>query len=86
MDRASIIALEEVCQRCHLYTKRCGMLEYPSQCVDSGHFIDGYRKAEKNIIALIESRLSELLGDARPTPILRNELQDLIKKIKEEQK
>lgn len=48
MDRASIIANEEVCKRCHLYTKHCGMLEYPSQCVNSGHFIDGYRKGEKD--------------------------------------
>ena len=43
-----------------------------------------YEKAEKDTIAIIESRLSELLGDAQPTPILRHELQDLIKKIKEE--
>lgn len=49
MDRASIIAIEEVCKRCHIYAKHCGMLEYPSQCVDSGHFIDGYRKAEKDL-------------------------------------
>ena len=41
--------------------------------------------AEKDIISIIESRLSELLGDAQPTPILRYELQDLIKKIKEEE-
>ena len=46
-------------------------------------FVDGYRQAEKDIITLIESRLSELFGDAQPTPILRYELQDLIKKIKE---
>lgn len=45
--------------------------------------IAGYNKAEKDTIAIIESRLSELLGDAQPTPILRCELQDLIKKIKE---
>lgn len=49
MDKASIIAIEEVCKRCHLYTKHCGMLEYPSQCVHSGHFIDGYRNAEKDL-------------------------------------
>ena len=49
MDRASIISIEEVCKRCHLYTKHCGMLECPSQCVNSGHFIDGYRKAEKDL-------------------------------------
>ena len=44
----------------------------------------GYERAEKDTIAIIESRLSELLGDAQPTPALRNELQDLIKKIEEE--
>lgn len=44
-----------------------------------------YEQAEKDTIAIIESRLSELLGDAQPTPILRCELQDLIKKIKEEE-
>lgn len=43
-----------------------------------------YEKAEKEIIAIIETRLSELLGDAQPTPILRSELQDLIKRIKED--
>ena len=43
-----------------------------------------YEKAEKDTIAITESRLSELLGDAQPTPILRCELQDLIKKIKED--
>lgn len=48
-------------------------------------FQGGYEQAEKDIITLIESRLSELFGDAQPTPILRYELQDLIKKIKEEE-
>ncbi len=43
----------------------------------------GYHEAEKDTIAIIESRISELLGDAQPTPILRYELQDLIKKIEE---
>ena len=44
----------------------------------------GYEQAERNILSLIESRLSELLGDAQPTPILRYELLDLVKKIKED--
>lgn len=44
----------------------------------------GYKQAEKDIISILESRLSELLGDAQPTPALRAELRDLIKKIKEE--
>ena len=65
--------------------------DYPS--MDGGYitqrkqrhcYIKGYEQAEKDIISIIESRLSELLGDAQPTPILRYELQDLIKKIKEE--
>ena len=64
MDRASIIAIEEVCKRCHLYTNHCGMSEYPSQCVDSGHFIDGYRKAEKDLALTWEDipHLIELTG------------------------
>ena len=48
-------------------------------------FIFGYEQAEKDIIDLIESRIGKILGDAQPTPILRYELQDLIKKIKEEE-
>lgn len=46
---------------------------------------EGYEQAEKDIIFIIDSRLSELIGDAQPTPALRAELQDLIKKIKEEE-
>lgn len=48
-------------------------------------FIKGYEQAEKDISALIESRISEILGDAQPKSILRAELQELIKRIKEEQ-
>jgi hypothetical protein len=44
----------------------------------------GYEQAEKDIISIIESRLSELHGDAQPTPILRYELMDLVEKIKED--
>ncbi|MBQ6958152.1 MAG: hypothetical protein IJP77_06305 [Bacteroidales bacterium] len=47
--------------------------------------IKGYEQAEKDIIDLIESRIGKILGDAQPTPILRYELQDLIKKIKEKE-
>lgn len=46
----------------------------------------GYRKAEKDISALIESRIKEIIGDAQPKPILRAELQELIERIKEEKK
>lgn len=44
---------------------------------------DGYEQAERDIIALIESRLSEIIGDAQPKPALRAELEELIKRIKE---
>ena len=47
-------------------------------------YISAYHQAQRDIISLIESRISELLGDAQPTPILRYELRDLIKRIKEE--
>lgn len=42
----------------------------------------GYMQAEKDIISLIESRISEILGDAQPNPVLRIELQGIIDKIK----
>ena len=44
-------------------------------------FKAGAEWQKKNIIATIESRLSEIIGDAQPNPILRIELQELIKKI-----
>ena len=85
MDKASKRSIEEVCEMCCLYP-HCGMIECPSQCVSSGHFIDGYRCEEKDIIYIIESRISEIVGDAQPNPTLRAELRDLINKLKEEKK
>lgn len=41
----------------------------------------GYEQAQEDIIALIQSRIEEILGDAQPNPILRMELNELIKKI-----
>ena len=49
-------------------------------------FLDGYEQSNKDVISLIESRIGEILGDAQPAPVLRAELQELIKRIKEEQK
>ena len=46
----------------------------------------GYKQAEKDIISIIESRISEILGDAQPKPVLRIELQELIKRITEAKK
>lgn len=44
-------------------------------------FMRGYEQAQQDIIALIRSRIDEILGDAQPAPILRMELNELIKKI-----
>lgn len=46
-------------------------------------FIQGYEQAEKDILAIIEFRISEIIGDAQPRPALRAELQELIKQIKD---
>ena len=46
-------------------------------------FKKSYEQAEEDIIALIESRISEILGDAQPAPVLRAELRELINKIEE---
>lgn len=46
----------------------------------------GYEQAEKDILAIIESRISEIIGDAQPKPALRAELQELITRIKKEGK
>ena len=43
----------------------------------------GYKQAEKDILATIESRISEIIGDAQPAPVLRAELEELIKRIKD---
>lgn len=67
-------------QAAYNYAKENGTMGYDyNQIYDAAK--NGYEQAEKDIITLIESRLSELFGDAQPTPILRYELQDLIKKI-----
>lgn len=46
-------------------------------------FIQGYEAAEKDIIAIIESRIAEILGDAQPKPTIRIELKELITRIME---
>ena len=63
-----------------------GFQEFDRNSVPRTLFQEGYEEAEKDIISLIESRISKILGDAQPKPALRAELQELIKHIKEEQK
>ena len=45
---------------------------------------EGKRLMMEEAVSIIESRLSEIIGDAQPKPILRAELQELIKQIKDE--
>ena len=47
-------------------------------------FAKGYEQAEKDIIGIIWWRISEIIGDAQPKPALRAELEELIKRIKDE--
>ena len=65
----------------------CGIVKNPRQkdynAEKRAAFILGYKQAEKDITTIIESRLSEIIGDAQPKPALRAELEDLITKIKD---
>lgn len=42
---------------------------------------EGRRLEREDVKSIIQSRIDEILGDAQPAPILRMELQELIKKI-----
>ncbi len=42
---------------------------------------DGRLEQKKDIVSIILSRISEIIGDAQPKPALRAELQELINKI-----
>ena len=44
--------------------------------------IAGAKWDRNRILAIIKSRLSEIIGDAQPKPALRAELEELINKIK----
>ena len=72
---------EEKALKC--YPDDMGTLEGVKHILRVG-FVKGYEQAEKDILAIIESRLSEIIGDAQPRPALRAELEDLIKQIKDE--
>ena len=39
------------------------------------------QRSEQDVIDIIQSRISEIIGDAQPKPTLRAELQELINKI-----
>lgn len=45
-------------------------------------YFAGSESMREKVISIIESRISEILGDAQPAPILRSELQELIDKFK----
>jgi hypothetical protein len=56
-------------------------VEYDGNFCNRLPYIEGYEQSQQDIIALIQSRIDGILGDAQPAPILRMELQELIKKI-----
>ena len=66
------------------YNAHGDVIDFESTIILQGACRIGYMQAEKDIISIIESRISEIIGDAQPKPILRMELQDLIRRIKEE--
>lgn len=43
---------------------------------------EGRRLEREDVLSLIESRLSQIMGDAQPKPILRAELYDLLVQVK----
>ena len=81
MTKAEEMALEAYPVMISEYSDSCQ--EYDSNESDRLTYQEGYEQAERDIISLIESRLSEIVGDAQPKPILRAELEELINKIKE---
>ena len=62
-----------------------GKTEIDTNTYPRSLFQQGYEQAEKDIISLIKTRIAEILGDAQPNPILRIELQELIKQIMKEE-
>lgn len=73
-----------MCVVCNDHGKAsCGYEERDIQekCPYNDFIERGYRLAQTDIIIMIESRISEILGDAQPAPVLRMELQGIIDKI-----
>ena len=68
------------------YAKRVQSEKVDTHAPIRSIFIKGYEQAENDIISIIGIRISEILGDAQPKPALRAELEELIKRIKEEKK
>lgn len=86
MNRASEAAMKAYPkEEGKVYSTAFGTFEFDRNAAEREGFQQGYEQAEKNIISLIESRIGEILGDAQPAPVLRAELRELIKQIKEEQ-
>ena len=66
------------------YAKRVQSEKVDTHAPIRSIFIKGYKQAEKDIISIIGIRISEIIGDAQPKPVLRAELEELIKRIKDE--
>lgn len=70
----------------HAFGKVAGILKKLPMDADTAAFQkgvqEGRRLEREDVKSIIQSRIVEILGDAQPNPILRMELQELIKKIK----
>ena len=83
MTRAEEAALKAYPQEeGKVWTSAFGTFAFDKNAAERKGFQQGYEQAEKNIISIIESRISEILGDAQPAPVLRAELRELIDRIK----
>lgn len=67
-----------------IWTSAFGTFEFDRYAPERKAFQEGYEQSQQDIIATIESRLSEIIGDAQPKPALRAEIQELIEKIKKD--
>lgn len=81
MTEAEEAALKAYPEDKKIWKSAFGTLEFDKYAVERKAFQEGYKQAQEDILALIQSRINEIPGDAQPNPILRMELQELIKKI-----
>ena len=81
MTRAKEAALKAYPEDKKIWKSPFGTIEFDRYAPDRKAFQEGYEQSQQDIVATIKSRIDEILGDAQPNPILRIELQELIKKI-----
>jgi len=66
------------------YDSHGDVIDFENTVILQGVCRIGYMQAQKDVIAIINTRISEIMGDAQPNPVLRIELNELIKRINDE--